>query len=177
MQALARGESSVNEWRREVEAPSGHPQHSFNKIMNLLVGKYRGRQLGFSAARYEYFSWLVDPDFLDRRVIKISLKGTETSDGVKKELGDLLGVPDRRDEPVERAPVIIGNRFCDEAPHLCHVVARIDSTPTDKLADFAFEHRCRLLHRQLLHNSPNGAAHREWLPRPRARCPAALVLR
>jgi len=82
---------------------------------------------------------LVDPDLLDRRVVKVALQRAQAGHRVEDRTDRRARVRQRRQGAGEAALVVMRDDFLDEQPGRRRVCDRVEPSPADQLADLILD--------------------------------------
>ena len=93
MKPTAVSKHGVDERIREIKAPAGSPQHSLDELTNLTITQDDCCELTSPASCGEHSAWLVDPDFLDVRIVEEWLQCAIPGERCQEHTSDLIVPP------------------------------------------------------------------------------------
>ncbi len=142
-------------------------QHSLDQLAYLGLIEHGGGELAQPGPGDEDPARFVDPNFLDRRVVKVALQRSEAGDRVVDMLGDRVRVLDRGQGPAGGPLFVLGDHLIDDGPDHGRVDGRVQPAPSHQLADVMLD---------LVEHPPILELDRHGLP-PWVRCGASPATR
>jgi hypothetical protein len=113
MEATAVRKHRVDERRREIDPASRSLEHLLAQVTHLRAAEDGVRELASAELRDEHATRLVDPDFLNRRIVKITLQGPEPGNGVEYSARCTTRINQGRQRAAQRALVVVGDDLLD----------------------------------------------------------------